>query len=258
MLLQLLFLFSIGSLLGWCLELFYRRFVSQKKWMNPGFLTGPCLPLYGSSLCVLYLMTGIEPYIKFENQILCKIVLFVCMALAITAIEYVAGLIFIKGMHIKLWDYSDQKFNVKGIICPLYTFYWLLLSGAYYFLINPHILKALIWLSENLTFSFFIGFFYGVFVLDLSYSLKLSVKIRKFASENKIIIRLDEIKDDITRHVEESKSKKHFFFSPFHVDSFNAVFEKHHNFHFTKENVHIPWKEWKENFQKILDENRKV
>lgn len=34
-------LFVIGSLIGWIIELFLRRFVSQKKWMNPGFLTGP-------------------------------------------------------------------------------------------------------------------------------------------------------------------------------------------------------------------------
>ena len=31
------------------------------------------------------------------------------MALSVTLIEYFAGLIFIKGMHVKLWDYSDEK-----------------------------------------------------------------------------------------------------------------------------------------------------
>ena len=52
-------LFVIGSLLGWVIELFFRRFVSQKKWMNPGFLTGPYLPIYGFGVIVLYGVSNI-------------------------------------------------------------------------------------------------------------------------------------------------------------------------------------------------------
>ena len=45
--LNLAFLFFIGSILGWILELFFRKFISTKRWINPGFLTGPYLPIYG-------------------------------------------------------------------------------------------------------------------------------------------------------------------------------------------------------------------
>ena len=45
--LTLAFLFFIGSIGGWILELFYRRMISNKEWINPGFLVGPYLPLYG-------------------------------------------------------------------------------------------------------------------------------------------------------------------------------------------------------------------
>ena len=48
--LLLAFLFFMGSLTGWGIELLYRRFVSQKKWVNPGFLSGPYLPIYGFGL----------------------------------------------------------------------------------------------------------------------------------------------------------------------------------------------------------------
>ena len=55
--LTLAFLFFIGSVLGWVLELFYRTFIStsnpEHHWINPGFCTGPYLPIYGSGLCVL-------------------------------------------------------------------------------------------------------------------------------------------------------------------------------------------------------------
>ena len=102
--LTLAFLFLICSVLGWGLEVIFRRFFSAHRWVNPGFLVGPYLPLYGSSLCVLYLLAMLEPLMPVENPLLKKIMLFVVMALAITALEYVAGLIFIRGMTIKLWD----------------------------------------------------------------------------------------------------------------------------------------------------------
>lgn len=62
-----------------------------------------------------------------------KLLLFVLMALAITLVEYIAGLIFIRGMKIKLWDYSERWGNIQGIICPLFSFFWAILSAIYYF-----------------------------------------------------------------------------------------------------------------------------
>lgn len=95
------------------------------------------------------------------------------MALSVTLIEYFAGLIFIKGMHVKLWDYSDEKFNIQGIICPKFTFFWYLLSAIYYFLIHPNIIHSIEWLAGNLWFSFFVGLFYGVLLIDVGYSLNI-------------------------------------------------------------------------------------
>lgn len=53
--LKYLFLFFIGSTLGWIVELFFRR-IAHKKWVNPGFLIGPYLPIYGFGLCFLTLI----------------------------------------------------------------------------------------------------------------------------------------------------------------------------------------------------------
>ena len=129
LLLKLAFLFCTGSLLGWCLEVVYRRW-AHKKWINPGFLTGPCLPLYGFSLVTLYLLAQID--LSFiTNPRLEKLVLFIVMSICITIVEYIAGLIFIKGMKIKLWDYSKMWGNIQGIICPLFSFFWMLLSAFY-------------------------------------------------------------------------------------------------------------------------------
>ena len=217
MFLILAFLFAVGSAIGWTLELFYRKFFDptnkERKWINPGFLTGPYLPLYGFSLIILFLLAQLEKYVPIENDALRKLALFAVMAVCITIIEYLTGLIFIVKMKIKLWDYTENWGNVKGIICPLYSFFWLVLSAVYYFLINPYILGALKWLSENLAFSFVIGFFYGVFTLDLVDSVKNLIKIRAFAYENEIIVFIEELKSEILTYKEQKKEKARFLLS---------------------------------------------
>ena len=50
--LQFIFIFYMGCTLGWFLELFYRR-LAHGKWINPGFLIGPYLPIYGFGLVIL-------------------------------------------------------------------------------------------------------------------------------------------------------------------------------------------------------------
>ena len=211
------FMFFVGSLAGWGLELIFRRFFSknnpERRWINPGFLNGPYLPIYGFGLCALYSMTMLENIITIENVIFQKLLLFFMMAAAMTVIEYAAGIIFIKGMNTKLWDYSDEWGNIGGIICPKFSFFWAVLSAIYYFLIHPYILDGIRWLSENLAFSFFIGLFFGTFIIDVCFSLDLLVKIRRFAANNDIIVRYEHLKSEIHNRAESGRRKlPHFIF----------------------------------------------
>lgn len=204
-------------MVGWVLELFYRRFFAadnpERRWVNPGFLVGPYLPLYGFGLCVLYLLTFLEDLIPFENVVINKICLFILMAICMTLVELIAGEIFVVKMKVKLWDYSGRWGNYKGIICPLFSFFWAVLGAIYYFLVHPHILDALAWLSENLAFSFFIGMFYGVFIIDLCYSINIFSKIKKFASEYDIILKYEALRTHIRERRVEYKEKGRFFFT---------------------------------------------
>lgn len=202
------FLFSMGSMIGWLLEVIFRRFFSsanhERKWINPGFLAGPYLPLYGFSLCTIYFLSLID--VSFiHDAFLQETVLFVLMALSITAIEYIAGLIFIKGMHVKLWDYSHEKYNIKGIICLKFTVFWYILSALYYFLIHPGIIDSIEWLAGHLSFSFFIGMFYGVFIIDLCYSLNVLKHIKQYAKEKDVIVFYDQLR----AHIDEIRSNFH-------------------------------------------------
>lgn len=214
--LVLTFLFFAGSLIGWGIEVLWRKFFSANnpahKWINPGFLTGPYLPLYGLSLCILFSLSYID--VSFiSGEMAQKIALFALMAAAITVVEYVAGLIFIKGMHIKLWDYSQNRGNIGGIICPQYSFYWMILSALYYFLIHPKILEWLYWFTNHLAFCLVIGYFYGVLTLDLCYTFNLSAKIREVACENKIAIHYEALKETLRARNEALREKHHFFFA---------------------------------------------
>lgn len=219
--LALAFLFFIGSVFGWLLELFYRRFFSganpERKWINPGFCVGPYLPLYGSGLCILFLLARVESFIKLTNPLLVKAVLFAVMAVCMTAIEYIAGITSLKFFNLRLWDYRSQWGNIQGIICPKFSLAWALMGAAYYFLIDPHILGALEWLSKNLAFSFFIGLFYGFFIIDVCYSSQIVVKIKRYADENGVIVRYEQLKEHI-RSFHEKNSMKIRFFLAFHSE----------------------------------------
>lgn len=211
----LAYLFFIGSVVGWVLELLYRNLTKpHKKWINPGFCTGPYVPLYGFGLCILYLLASLEQYSVIENPVWNKIALFLTMAVCMTVLEYIAGLFCLKVLKVRLWDYSNLWGNIQGIICPAFSAAWALLAMIYYFLIHPYILKALYWLSNNLAFSFFIGLFFGVFIIDVAHSAQIMTKLKKFAEENTLVLKYENIKHHIQEHQLTAKHKYHFF-APF-------------------------------------------
>lgn len=218
MFLVLAFLFFMGSVAGWVLELLFRRFVStanpERKWINPGFCTGPYIPLYGFGLCIMFLIASLEKYSLVSSPFWNRLLLFVFAALAMTAIEYIAGILCLKITRVRLWDYSGEWGNIQGIICPKFSLIWAVLGAVYYFLIHPHILDALLWLSNNLAFSFVIGLFFGVFIIDVAHSAQLVAKLRKFAEENDVIVRYESLKTHI-RSYHSRNRKRYNLFRPF-------------------------------------------
>ena len=210
--LTLAYLFFIGSVFGWVLELFYRNLTQKhSKWINPGFCTGPYLPIYGFGLCLLFLLASLERFSLIQNPFWNKALLFLFMAVGMTLIEYLAGLFCLKFLKVRLWDYSNLRGNVQGLICPLFSFFWTVLGAVYYFWIHPHILDSLHWLSQNLAFSFFIGMFYGILLIDVAHSCNLAVRLKQFAEENDIIVRYEALKDHILASHERNKENYQFF-----------------------------------------------
>ena len=212
-LLVAIFLFFIGSMLGWVLEVLFRRFFTAKKWINPGFLTGPYLPLYGFGVVGLFGISLIP--INTGYYWLDSLLIVLIMGAAMTLIEYIAGLIFIKGMKIRLWDYSNRWGNIQGIICPLFSLFWLAVSAFFYFVIDNTVIEAVTWFVHHIEFAFVVGMFMGVFLVDLGHSLDISVRIRRFADEHKVVVNFEKLKETLYDKIVELEHKHPNFCFPF-------------------------------------------
>ena len=209
-LLVIFFLFFVGSVIGWCIEVVFRRLFTAKKWINPGFLTGPYLPLYGFGVAGLFGISRIPLHTGMAW--LDALLLILIMGVTMTLIEYIAGLIFIKGMKIKLWDYSKRWGNIQGIICPLFSFFWLLVGAAFYFVFDGPVLEAVLWFVHHIEFAFVVGIFFGIFFVDLGHSLHLATRIKKFAEERCIVVYYEKLKEEIGTRKAEIKEKASFLF----------------------------------------------
>jgi len=63
-----------------------------------------------------------------DNIIISIIKIMLIGTMIITTLEYITGMIVNVKYNLKVWDYSDMKYNVNGQICLLYSFFWALIS----------------------------------------------------------------------------------------------------------------------------------
>lgn len=103
-------LFFIYSLIGWLMEVLLTLY-NEHKFVNRGFLLGPCCPIYGFGCIILYLL--LKPY---TNNV---IVLFILTLFTCSVIEYITSYFMEKIFHLRWWDYSNLKYNLNGRICQI-------------------------------------------------------------------------------------------------------------------------------------------
>ncbi|MGI5873964.1 MAG: putative ABC transporter permease [Bacillota bacterium] len=102
--------FILYAFLGWVCETVYCS-VLQKRFVERGFLRGPLCPIYGAgALAILWLLA---PFVK-------NVVLIFALGAAVTsALEYATSFLMEKLFHMRWWDYSAHRFNIKGRVCLL-------------------------------------------------------------------------------------------------------------------------------------------
>ena len=126
-----LFLYFIFySFLGWVMETCYCS-IMERRLVPRGFLYGPVCPIYGG---------GVTLMILFFTPLKKNLALFYVTAVVVmTSWEYLVGWTLEVTTHIKYWDYSQYRFNLKGRVCLWVALTWGVLSYIVIFFIHPPI-----------------------------------------------------------------------------------------------------------------------
>jgi len=214
----------IGTFLGWSIEIFWRRFFGKaRRWINPGFLNGPWLPLYGFGSIILFIICDYISPIYYRA---------IYFFFVLTILEYIAGVIFIEHFNIKLWDYSKNKGNIKGIVCPLYSVFWTILGLIFSYTLFPLLQRNISNLLNNLELSFFIGIYIGIFFVDMWQSFNLASRIKTLVneSEEKWHVDFERFKLELRDRVETGIKNRTHFLLPFYGElgsGFRERLKKH-------------------------------
>ena len=163
-------LFAIYSFMGWIIEVIYRS-ITQRKFVNAGFLFGPFIPLYGFGALFLILLQHF-----FQSwHVLPRLFIF---GLALTVLEYMVGYFAEKIFELTLWDYSEYKFNLHGRVCLLFSVIWAALGFIFITFIHPLVLQNAIFLKgAYLQIAAIVLIIY--YVVDCAYSVASLTEFQK-------------------------------------------------------------------------------
>lgn len=163
-----LLVFFAYAFLGWVHEALY-ALVVERKLRNPGFLTGPILPIYGiGALAIVGLLAPNIP-----NPFL----LFAASVVVSTVIEYVGHLLLDVTLHIRLWDYQDRRLNFQGRVCAENSLGFGILALLLVYVIDP----ALTGLMELLPDAAIIALAFsllGLFAADFASAVVGAARLR--------------------------------------------------------------------------------
>ena len=204
---QMMLLFIIGATGGWIVEFFYRR-IKHGNWVNPGFLIGPTLPLYGFGLVGMYLIASID--YGTGSELLEKIISIAILCLVVNLMEFVTGLIFTECFKVRLWDYSDRKGNIRGIVCPLFSFIWSAIVAIYCLFVHDALAGVITGVTDSSVLVFFMGIYIGLFIIDNVYSFNVVARIRKWAKDNELVVKYEKLKDTVKEKAQFFKDKIRF------------------------------------------------
>lgn len=113
--------------------------ISLGHLVKRGFLIGPFCIVYGfSALALVYILYRVKRHITL---------VFILGSLISTIAELLAGLLLKYAFHIRLWNYSQQPFNFKGIMCLRNSILWGILAVMIIYIIHPTLVQIIEYLS---------------------------------------------------------------------------------------------------------------
>lgn len=156
-------LFIIYSFIGWVCEVCL-ALVTEKRFINRGFLVGPCCPIYGVG-CVLLVLC-------LDNFASHPIILFFMSLIICSGLEYATSYLMEKLFKARWWDYSDKKFNINGRICLQYMLAFGVFGTLIIYIVNPYILSLINLLPASALYAITI-ILAVIFIIDNIISFKI-------------------------------------------------------------------------------------
>ncbi len=124
----LILYFCFYACAGWCMETVYCS-ILEKRFVSRGFLHGPLCPIYGVGVLLMILF-----FAPFKGNLF---LFYLVSTVVMSAWEYFVGWFLEVTTHMKYWDYSMYRFNLKGRICLWVCLVWGVLSYVCIFWIHP-------------------------------------------------------------------------------------------------------------------------
>ena len=212
-LLEVSLYFFIYAFLGWVCESIYCS-IGNNKIINRGFLNGPICPVYGfGALIVIFFLDNHQDSI---------IEIFMYGLILTSILEYTTGYLLETIFNTTWWDYSDEKYNLKGRVCIKNSILFGLMSVILMEVIHKIILN-LVASIPLLLIIFLVASSIVLLVIDLSFTVismnKLNTKLKSLECIIKelknINIHLDQFDDvnlnhlfDILKNKGDLKSEK--------------------------------------------------
>ena len=136
----LLWYFVFYSLAGFLLEVAFARITDSPKKDRKCFLLLPLCPVYGLGAMLIRFLSGLLPG-----------PLWVMAAgfVGATAAELGMGAFYRWVLGVDFWDYSGQRFNLKGLVCLRFSLYWTVLALGLVYGADPVVVPWLAAIPER-------------------------------------------------------------------------------------------------------------
>ncbi len=165
---KLIFWFMLYSITGWIYETALCS-VSERKFINRGFLNGPYCPIYGVGAVLDVLILG-----RIQNVFF----LFILGVIVTCTLEYLTSYVMEKLFHARWWDYSERKFNIAGRVCLQGAIVFGAFSVILIKLIHPLVIKLTEILPGRVLFVI-------VLIFSAGFLTDLIITVSGFAGFNK-------------------------------------------------------------------------
>lgn len=178
---EMIFLFMVYSIIGWCWETSFVS-ISQRKLINRGFLYGPYIPIYGFGVVVIVSsMNFLADFIDF-NSVWTISIAIIYISIIASVWEYIVSYSLELLFNTHWWDYSYKRFNLHGRIAIDYSIGWGIGGYILWMYANRYILIFMHALSDT-KLEVYLAIFYTIFIIDSFVTIRELITLRTITNK---------------------------------------------------------------------------